>query len=247
MRNAIVLASVLFAAAAFAHDTQSELPVPLQFVPQDLMDLQRPDLPRALSDHAVDLRVADARAGDPMLVGQGTNDDDRLFPIRAEDEVIGYIDTTLHDLSSAWGLTTSRRAERVLKLRLTRFFVEESNKPVGSVYTAEARLAFVLTDGSGRLLAEGAGSGVAHRYGRARSADNCNEVLSDALQEAFANVLSDSRLRGAWSGGRADPGRWSGDTDRTEQRLRRLEDLYRKKLITRDEYEQKRAEILRGL
>lgn len=235
MRQAIVLASLLLiAAAAFADDTQSELPVSLQFVPQDPLDLERPDLPPALSERAVELRVDDARSGDPMLIGEGTNDDDRLFPIRATGEVIEFLDPTLHDVASAWGLTISRRADLVLTLRVTRFFVEENNMPVGSVYRSEARLGFVLTDGRGRVLAEGAESGVAHRYGRSRSADNCNEVLSDALQEAFANVLSGSRLRSAWSR-HGDP---------AEERLRRLDQLYRRKLITRDEYERKRAEIL---
>ena len=240
----LLLPCLLFAAAAFAHDTQSELPVSLEFVPQDPLELERPELPAAMADHSVELRVADARAGDPMLLGTGTNDDDRRFPIRADDDVIGYVNDTLHDVAEKWGLTLDRHADRVLKLRLTRFSVDEDNKPVGSVYTAEARLGFVLTDAGGRVLAEGAASGVAHRYGRARSEDNCNEVLSDALQEAFANVLTDARVRSAWGAGERER---EIRSERTEQRLRRLEDLYRKKLITRDEYEQKRAEILRGL
>lgn len=246
----LLLACVFFAAAAFAHDTQSELPVSLAFVPQDPLDLERPELPSTFFDYAVDLRVVDARPGeDARLLGQGTNDDDRPFPIRSEDDVIGYVDDTLHGVAEKWGLETSRRADRVLKLRLTRFHVEEENKAVGSTYTGEARLAFTLTDAGGRVLAEGAGNGVAHRYGRARSEDNCNEVLSDALQEAFGNVLADGRLRSAWSSGRTESARprAARDDDRTEQRLRRLDDLFRKKLITRDEYERKRAEILRGL
>ena len=236
---------LICAVSIHARDTTRELVVDLKFLPQEGVHSSSADLTSSMIEHPVSLLIEDERGGaDAMVIGEGTNDDDHRFPIRADDDVIGYVTDTLHDVAEKWGLTLDRRADRVLKLRLTRFSVDEDNKPVGSVYTAEARLGFVLTDAGGRVLAEGAASGVAHRYGRARSEDNCNEVLSDALQEAFANVLTDARVRSAWGAGERER---ESRSERTEQRLRRLEDLYRKKLITRDEYEQKRAEILRGL
>ena len=38
------------------------------------------------------------------------------------------------------------------------------------------------------------------RYGRKRSAGNCNEVLSDAIQEAYANLFNQPALQTAWAG-----------------------------------------------
>jgi hypothetical protein len=68
------------------------------------------------------------------------------------------------------------------------------------VYSSEVKLGYTLRNGAGKTLAEGVGEGSTHRYGRAHSQDNINEVLSDALKEAFANVLNDSSLQSAWSG-----------------------------------------------
>ena len=59
-------------------------------------------------------------------------------------------------------------------------------------------LAFSLLDKAGAVLAEGAAAGTATRYGKARSVDNCNEALSDALKGAFLKVLDDQKLRDAW-------------------------------------------------
>ena len=64
------------------------------------------------------------------------------------------------------------------------------------------KLAWALKNRSGKILAQGAASGSTHRYGRAHSEDNINEVLSDALKEAFANVLDDSKLQSAWGSGK---------------------------------------------
>ena len=50
------------------------------------------------------------------------------------------------------------------------------------------------------MLWEGTVSGGAHRYGK-RNEENLNEVLSDALKEAYANGVSDPSLVVAMSGG----------------------------------------------
>jgi hypothetical protein len=99
---------------------------------------------------------------------------------------------------------------------------------------------------AGDRLAELNSSAEANRYGRSRSAENCNEVLSDSLKEAFATALSDRKLQAAWTSGKATQEQPAED-ESTEGRLRKLENLYKKGLITKEEYEAKRAEILRSV
>jgi hypothetical protein len=118
------------------------------------------------------------------------------------------------------------------------------------MYASEVKLSWILAGANGTKLAEGAGSGSAHRYGRARSADNCSEVLSDALKEAFGDVLASQNLQTAWTSGKAAAGGGavpSGEKGSVEERLRKLDDLYKKGLITKDDYEKRKAEILKDV
>ena len=96
----------------------------------------------------------------------------------------------------------SKSADRVLVVSVTRFYIDESNKALGSIYTSEVKLSYTLKTGGGKTLAEGVGTGSTHRYGRAHSEENINEVLSDALKEAFASVLNDSGVQSAWASGK---------------------------------------------
>lgn len=244
IRFPILAVIVLVSLSLFAEE---ELSVDLKFVPQELVDASSPGLAPPVLDRPLRLVVQDARSGDAWWIGEGTDDDDETFPILATTDVLPYLDATVHEVANDWGVQTSDRAERVLTLRVTRFAVEESNKPLGSTYTAEVKLTFTLAH-RGRTLAEGAVSGSAHRYGRSRSADNCNEVLSDALKEALADALGNPRLQMAWAG-RPSPGAGKAKepADSIEQRLKRLNDLLRKGLITEEEYDRKREEILEEL
>ena len=128
-----------------------------------------------------------------------------------------------------------------------RFDVDESNKALGSIYATEVRLGFVVKDAGGKTLAEGTGMGTAHRYGHAHSPENINEVLSDALKEAYANVLADPGLQRAWISGVSTASTSARPAESAEERLRKLDDLLKKGLITKTEYDAKRAEILKGM
>ena len=224
--------------------------VNLKFIPQEEVSSESPDLPSAMPERSYELRIEDGRSPTGALViGSGTNDDDDEFSIHAGSDVIAYAKETLRRVSAEWGLKTAEPSERILTVKVARFFVEESNKPVGSMYASEVNLSWNLADASGARLAEGAGSGSAQRYGRSRSADNCNEVLSDALKEAFNAVLSSHNLQTAWTSGKPPGGgaAVSDDKGSIEERLRKLDDLLQKGLITKDEYDAKRAEILKGI
>ncbi len=237
--------------AAFARDSRKEMAVNLKFAPQEGVDSSSPDLSSGMLERAVTLKLEDGRGGDALEIGQGTNDDDQHFPIVASSPVLPFLQATLTSMATDWGLKVADSADRVLTLKLMRFSVDESNKAVGSVYASEVKVTYTLADKSGKRLMDGADSGSAHRYGRARSEDNANEVLSDALKETFANVLSNPRLQETWVSGKASGGGSTGSStakpESVEERLRKLDDLLKKGLITKEEYDTKRAEILKDV
>jgi len=245
-----LLAFVLLPGNATAQ--RPELLVPLKFSPQDLR-VTGLALPGSLIDRAVDIRIQDSRQEtDPRVIGQGTDDDDRLFPIRAANDVLQFVTDVVSQLAAGQRLKKSTPAERMLNIRLTRFVVNESNKAIGSTYSAEVVFAYVLSDATGKTLMEGAASDVANRYGRARSAGNCSEVLFDALKVVIAKMLSDQSLQAAWMTGRPAaatnaPATVPAAQGSIEERLQRLQDLLKKGLITKQEYDARRAEILKEL
>jgi uncharacterized lipoprotein YajG len=204
MRKTLWLLAFLTASSAFARGTTpKELLIGLKFKPQEGVASSSANLPPAMLDKSVDIRVKDGRRErDAKVIGQGTGGDDRTFPIRVGDNIEPFIKEALTDVAKKWGLKTSTSGDRILDITITRFYIDEGNKALGSVYSSEVKLAWALKSRGGKTLAQGAGSGNTHRYGRAHSEDNINEVLSDALKEAFANVLDDSKLQSAWGSGK---------------------------------------------
>lgn len=200
----LVILGLFVSFTASARDTRKELTVNLKFSPQEGVASNTADLPPGVLEKSVELRVEDKRRGDdPLQIGSGTNDDDQTFPIRASSDVAAFVKESLTRTAANWGLKDTAPVDRVLKIAIVRFNVEESNKAVGSLYVSDVGITCTLTNGAGKKLFEGSASGSARRYGRARSSDNCSEVLSDALKEAFADAMSDSRLHDAWESGKA--------------------------------------------
>jgi len=247
-RLAVTLAVFSIATLAFARGNLKELTVPLKYAPQEGVHTTSADLTPALLEKSVEIRVEDARKlDDALVIGQGTGGDDKTFPIHADHDVIAFIKEMVAGISKDWTLKQEHPAARTLILQVTRFYVDESNKALGSVYGAEVKFAFTLKDARGRTLAQGSGTGTAHRYGHAHSPENINEVLSDALKEAYANVLADPGLQQAWISGTASSTPAARPSESAEERLRKLDDLLKKGLITKAEYDQKRAEILKDM
>ncbi len=199
-RLTLGFALVLVAASAFAIGANlKELIVTLKFSPQEGVSSNTAHLPPSMLDKAIEIRVKDHRGGtEPLVIGSGTGSNDKPFPIKASSDITAYLKDTTEQLVKDWGMKPAGHADRALVIDVTRFSIDESNKALGSVYTADVKLAFTLENGSGKRLAEGSGTGSTHRYGRAHSEENINEVLSDALKEAFANVMDDSTLQSAW-------------------------------------------------
>ena len=249
--KSVVIVAVLIACAipVIAADSTAPLVVDLKFIPQEGVHASSADLAPSMIEKSVSLTIEDGRGqADPLVIGDGTNDDDKPFPIRASTEPKQYAAAAAEQIVTSWGLKTATPADRQLVIRLMRFYVNEGNKAVGSVYASEVKVTYKLSDKNGKALAEGAASGSAHRYGRARSAANCSEVLSDAFKEAMANTLSDAVLQSAWASGKGTAAA-STTTDEpakesVEERLKKLDELLKKGLITKEEHQKRRAEIL---
>ena len=204
MRVVLGVAVVVLACAAGLAAQPAALVVLLTFVPQGEAEASAVALPASLVAQPIDLRISDGRElADPRVLGAGTDDDDRPFPIHASMDVPPFVDQAVGSVVAARRITRAPSASRRLQLRLVRFHVDERNKAVGSTYSAEVQFTYTMSDAGGATLAEGAAAGTANRYGRARSGANCAEVLSDALRDAVGTLLADARLQAAWQSGSA--------------------------------------------
>ncbi|HEV7518273.1 MAG TPA: hypothetical protein VGR07_18400 [Thermoanaerobaculia bacterium] len=189
--------SLLLAAALPAAVRGEGMKVTLRFMPQESTHASTPDLPAALLNMPVDVVFEDGRpAADKDRIGE-VLDDDKSSPITASD-VAGFAKKVLADSVSGWGVKVTPGADRVLTVKLVRFFVSENPKAIGAMFGSEVR-ALVSYAERRKVLWEGTATGTTHRYGK-RNEENVNEVLSDALKEAYANALSDPGLQQALSG-----------------------------------------------
>lgn len=139
---------------------------------------------------------------DKSVIGSRTDDDDRRSELRATNEVADFVESALTKQARDWTfmLVDAGEAAVLLVGRITQFRIQETNQAVGATYKAEVALDLELRDRSGKKRASGTYLGDASRYGKKGSAGNANEVISDALAEAFANALSDPSMRSAWGG-----------------------------------------------
>ncbi|MEA2561439.1 MAG: hypothetical protein QOH06_2943 [Acidobacteriota bacterium] len=202
--NKRTFAPVLLLALAVSPATAKELGplnITLRYSPQESTGTSVPTLMMGISDKPVKLSISDGRTiTDPATIGDSTDDDDRVWPIRAASDVIAWSNEVLVKNAEEWGIRVSDDAQLQAQGTLLRFMVNESNKPVGSMYNADVRVGFRLLDDQGRLLWEGTAAGESTRFGKSRNQDNVNEVLSDAIKQAYATALGDTALQNAWLG-----------------------------------------------
>ena len=154
----------------------------------------------AFAEHPAKVTVVEGRTGaDLTAIGEISDHADKVFPIQAANDAVAWVDGAFKKSAAAAGIRVSPDAPFALTARLTGLKLTAVTKAFGSTYNAEIQLTYTLTD-KGRTLWQGAAEGSANRYGKARSAENANEVLADAVKEAFGNVLNDAGLQGAWGG-----------------------------------------------
>jgi hypothetical protein len=191
------LLTVLLAAALPAAVRGEGMKVTLRYSPQESTHATTPDLPPALLTGPVDVLFEDGRpAADKDVIGEVVNDD-KTSPITASG-VADYAKKALFDNVAGWGIKVTPGASRVLTVKLVRFFVSENPKAIGAMFGSEVRALVSYADHR-KVLWEGTATGTTHRYGK-KNDENVNEVLSDAIKEAYANALSDTGLAQALSG-----------------------------------------------
>jgi hypothetical protein len=157
-----------------------------------------------MSEKPIQLRIIDKRPGDdPGAIGYRSDDEDRRGKLYATNDVEKFLQKTLKSVSEEWGVVVDDDSSLVLEVTLLGFKVVEENQAVGALYSADVRFMFefkkrnfILSDS---VLWKGSEAGDATRYGKKYSNINCNEVLSDALLEAFAAGISSGGLHEAWN------------------------------------------------
>jgi uncharacterized lipoprotein YajG len=195
------LALILLAALRAGARESGPFTMALQYTPQESVGSSSALLAPGMADRPVRLSMADGRGGnDPTIIGEISDHDDKLFPIHASNDVVAWAGEVLRKNAADWGIKVAPDAPLSLAGKLTQLRLNASTKALGSTYNVEIQAAFTLSDAKGRTLWEGATKGEATRYGHARSAENANEVLSDAIKEAYANAINDPGLQSAWLG-----------------------------------------------
>lgn len=197
----LLAALVLLAALPAAARDSGPMTMALQYTPQESVGTSSAVLAPGIADRPVRLAMTDGRAGaDPTVIGEISDHDDKTFPVRASNDVAAWANEVLQKNAADWGVKTSPNAPLSLTGKLAQFRLVASTKAFGSTYNAEIQVNFALKDAQGRTLWERAVAGDATRYGHSYSAENANEVLSDALKEAYANAFNDPDLQSAWTG-----------------------------------------------
>ena len=201
IRSAGAVSVVLLAlavAVGLAH-AGDDLVIPLKFIPTKTLGSDETTLREGISNKPVAIAIEDSRQVKTKdLVGQGTGTGDDTFRIRYAGHLPSYLKTTVQDRFGAWGVQTNDTSNLVMMIRVTRFHVLETRAFYGSTFTAEVQLPWTLTDRAGHVFASGTALGTGKTKGRWRNPINCEEVLSDALQQAAARVLADAGLQEAW-------------------------------------------------
>ena len=193
-----LMAGLLLAGVAGARGSKGVFTIALHYTPPDSEESDV-SLASGLSDKPLKLSIADGRkASDPAVIGESSDDDDKVWPVQTSNDLASWANEVLQKSAAEWGVKTADNAPLTLSGELTKLQLVESNKAVGSTYRVELEVAFSLTDGKGRSLWSGTIPGDTTRYGKKRSADNANEVMRDALREAYTDLFNDSGLQAAW-------------------------------------------------
>lgn len=193
MRGVAVLAAVTVVAAPAAAKRNNPK-IDLSYTPTEAVAATVISVSSDLSEAELSLELSDDRNVDSVEeLGVRTDNDDREHKLEATSDVLEFVAETLVEQADDWDVQlTMDEAALVLAITIERFEVLETNQAVGATYEAWVELDVALRDGDENELWKGTAEGDATRYGRKYSNDNINEVLSDALVEAFGAVVDDN-------------------------------------------------------
>lgn len=195
VRRSFVFALTLLALGSVGcGPKRSSLSVPLKFRPTSQLNMSgfAGDLPD-VSIHVApvnDVRDNKEQIGEnveestpvPIFVGGGM-------------EPSQFTQQYMNDLLSKAGLKVTEnrgQADRVLLTDLHHFWTKE-----GNTYESEVRATIIVQDKGGQQLWKGTINGTAERFGKSLSAENYQEVYSDALVNMAQNLLNNAGFRAA--------------------------------------------------
>lgn len=208
MRFVGAISIVVLVLASVPTQAGDDLIIPLKFIPTAKPGSVTATLREGISNKPVAVAFEDVRqVATKDLIGEGTGSKDDTFRIRYAGFLPGYLKTTVKDRFGAWGIQTDDTSNLVLTMKVTRFHIRETHAFYGSQFNAEVQLPWTLADRAGHVFASGTAMGAGKTKGRWRNPVNCEEVLSDALQEAAANVAGDAKLQDAWLAANPEPAR----------------------------------------
>jgi hypothetical protein len=199
-RTSLLLLAIGMAIGSLSAGAPKDLTLTFKFVPQEATGASAPALGEEITSRPVALKFEDKRTpSEGNVIGEFT-DDEKKLTWKAAGSVGDYAKEVFVKTAGEWGIKLQDGADQTLFVHLTKFYIGEKDQAMGSTYAAQIRVTFELKDRNGSLLGSGTGSGDASRYGRKHSTDNCNEVLSDALKEAYSNLFDNPSLQAGWSG-----------------------------------------------
>lgn len=199
---------VTLALAAGSARAAEDLVIPLKFIPTTKPGSVTATLKDGVSSKAIVLVIEDARTitgNSRDIIGEGVGKGDETFRIRYAGHLPKFLKTTIQDRFNAWGVLFDETSDLVMTIKVTRFHVRETRSFMNSTFTAEVQLPYVLADRAGHVFAEGTAMGTGQTKGRWRNPVNCEEVLSDALQQAGAVLAGDTSLQDAWIAAKPAP------------------------------------------
>ena len=147
-----------------------------------------------------------------MVVEDGLTDENRALighrkwpagrprELHPTGDLVAVMRTGLPAHAATWGLLIEPEgAPCTLRITLTSAGVYERVRSFGmSNYTGNASISVALLDTHGAELWTGKASEETYRFGRDESDENTSEVISDAVVQGLAKLLSDPHLQAAW-------------------------------------------------
>ena len=143
---------------------------------------------RSVSVGVVDVRGQD----DPAVVGAQKERGKILYEWKSTGPVAPAVATIVERLLRNWNVSVAAGpdADVSLALKLTRYRVDEISQTFGSDYRADVALHADLLTRGGETLGSMDATGTSHVSGVDQRASTCNQVLTSALEEALAKVVT---------------------------------------------------------
>ena len=183
---------LLFTVGTGCAKRPASISVPLKYRPTSQLKMSAfaGDIP----DSKIQIGPVTDHRPDKDRVGENLEEKDPVA-VQTGDDPTEFVKTHLGDLLTKAGLQVASEggpSDRVLLTELHTFWVKETN-----TYESEIRATFVVQDRGGKQLWKGTINGTSERFGRSLSAENYQEVLSDAMVDLVQNLLSNQKFREA--------------------------------------------------